>query len=175
MVSYTLIISIPRESRKKRKTAASAISAVPKGKKIKVLTHRPRYIETATMPKFDEGASSTAEARPIELPKVPIAEPAETKEETAKQLELEKVIVLPEILSPPTEVELPKVTRAPAITPKRRRMASVLDVVIETTRELTPALAKKIAEAAINHAETEARPSAPAKTELAATEDKAER
>ena len=69
---------------KKRKTAASTISVVPKGKKIKDLTHRPRYIETATMPKFDEGASSTAEARPIELPKVPIAKPAETKEEAAK-------------------------------------------------------------------------------------------
>jgi hypothetical protein len=30
---------------KKRKTAASATTAVPKGKKVKVLTHRPRYIE----------------------------------------------------------------------------------------------------------------------------------
>ena len=68
---------------KKRKTAALAISVVSKGK-IKVLTHRPRYIETSTVPKFDEGASSTAEARPIELPKVPIAEPAKAKEEAAK-------------------------------------------------------------------------------------------
>jgi hypothetical protein len=68
---------------------------VPKGKKIKVLTHWSRYIEMATVPKFDEGASSTAEAKPIELPKVPIAEPAETKEKAAKKPELEKVIVLP--------------------------------------------------------------------------------
>jgi hypothetical protein len=43
---------------KKRKIAASAISAVPKDKKIKVLTHRPRYIETATVPKFGEETSS---------------------------------------------------------------------------------------------------------------------
>jgi hypothetical protein len=35
---------------------------VPKGKKIKVLTHRPGYIEMATVPKFGEGASSAAEA-----------------------------------------------------------------------------------------------------------------
>jgi hypothetical protein len=35
---------------------------VPKGKKIKVLTHQPRYIETATVPKIGEGTSSTAEA-----------------------------------------------------------------------------------------------------------------
>jgi hypothetical protein len=37
-----------RKQGKKRKAATSAISAMPKGKKIKVLTHRPRYIETAT-------------------------------------------------------------------------------------------------------------------------------
>jgi hypothetical protein len=137
-----------RKQGKKRKTVALAISTAPKGKKIKVLTHRPRYIETATIPKFDEGASSTIEARPVELPKVRIAEPAETKEEAAKKPEPEKVIVLPEILSPPPEAELPKVVKAPATTPKRR-MASVLDAVMETTRVLTPAPAKKIAEATI--------------------------
>jgi hypothetical protein len=107
---------------------------------IKVLTHRPRYIETTTVPKFNEEASSTVKAKQAapavrsaeestEVPKVPIAEPAEAKEETAKKLELEKVIVLPEVLSPPGEAELPKVAKAPASTPKRRKMASVLDAV----------------------------------------------
>ena len=38
-----------------------AISVAPKGKKIKVLTHRPRYIETARVPKLVEGTPSTAE------------------------------------------------------------------------------------------------------------------
>jgi hypothetical protein len=38
-----------------------AISAVPKGKKIKVLTHRPRYIEMARVPKLGEGTSSTTD------------------------------------------------------------------------------------------------------------------
>jgi hypothetical protein len=52
-----------RRQGKKRKTAASATTAVPKGKKIKVLTHRPRYIETAVVPEFCEGTSSTAEAK----------------------------------------------------------------------------------------------------------------
>jgi hypothetical protein len=51
-----------RKQGKKRKTAASAIFVVPKGKKIKVLTHWPRYIETATLPKLGEGTSSTTEA-----------------------------------------------------------------------------------------------------------------
>jgi hypothetical protein len=69
--------------------------------------------------------------------------------------------MLPKILSPPAEAELPKVTKAPSRTPKRRRMASVLDVVVETTRALTPAPLKKVAEA---------RPSVSAETKLVATE-----
>src|SRR5688572_14532539 len=36
-----------RKQGKKTRTAASAISTTPKPKKIKVLTHRPRHIETA--------------------------------------------------------------------------------------------------------------------------------
>jgi hypothetical protein len=67
-----------------------------------------------------------------------------------------------------------KVTRAPATTPKRRRMASVLDAVVETTRALTPAPVKEIAEAATTHMETEAGPSVPVETKLAATEQRAE-
>jgi hypothetical protein len=63
---------------KKRKTATLAISDVPKGKKIKVLTHRPRYIKTVVVPKFGEGTSSTTEARQIDLPKLPTAEQVET-------------------------------------------------------------------------------------------------
>jgi hypothetical protein len=51
-----------RKQVKKRKNVASTISVVPKGKQIKVLTHRPRYIETTTVPKFGEGTSSTVEA-----------------------------------------------------------------------------------------------------------------
>jgi hypothetical protein len=67
-----------RKEGKKRKTAAWAISIVPKGKKIKVLTHWPRYIKTAIVPKFGEGTSSTIEARQIDLPKMPTPESVET-------------------------------------------------------------------------------------------------
>jgi hypothetical protein len=116
---------------------------VPKGKKIKVLTHRPRYIEMAIVPKLSEGTSSTAEAEQVELPKVAAAEPvktpkhgAEAKEEATKEPERGRAIALPEILSPPAEAELPKVAKAPATTPKRRRMASVLDALMETEREI---------------------------------------
>jgi hypothetical protein len=41
-----------RRQGRKRKTAASTTTVVSKGKKIKVLTHQPRYIETVVVPKF---------------------------------------------------------------------------------------------------------------------------
>jgi hypothetical protein len=149
-----------RKQGKKREAATSAISAVPKGKKIKVLTHQPSYIETTTVPKLGEGTSSTAEAEEpapaipreelAELPKASAAGPVgtpkhgpEAKEKTATVLKLGETVGLPKILSLPAESELPKISKAPAITPKRRRMASVLDAVMESTRALTPAPAKK--------------------------------
>jgi hypothetical protein len=172
---------------KKRKTAASVISVMPKGKKIKVLTHRPRYIETTTVPKLGEGTSFAAK---VEQPaptilgedltklskvhEVGSAETpehdAETKEKAAKGPEPE----LPKILSPPAEAELPKFAKAPATTPKRRRMASVLDTVMEITRALTPAPAKKVAEIATTRVETEVGPSVPVEAEPGATEQRAE-
>jgi hypothetical protein len=176
-----------RKQGKKKKIVASAISVVPKGKKIKVLTHRPRYIETATVSKLGEGTSSNAEAKQpapaipredlTELPRVPAAELAKTpkhdveaKEKAAKEPKPE----LPKILSPPAELGLPKISRAPAITPKRRRMASVLDAVIESTRAFTRAPTKKVAKAVTACVETEAGPSVPAEAEPAATEQRVE-
>jgi hypothetical protein len=82
--------------------------------------------------------------------------------------------MLPKNLSPPAEAELPKVTKAPATTPKRTRMASVLDAVMETTKALTPAPAKKVAEATTTQAEAEARPSVSAETKPTVTEEGAE-
>jgi hypothetical protein len=173
-----------RKQGKKRKATASAISVVPKGKKIKVLKHRPRYIETAIVPKLGEGTSSTAEVEQpapaipreelAELLKAPTAGPvgtlkhgAKAEENVAIEPKLGEIVGLPKILSPPAEPELPKISKAPAITPKRRRMASVLDTVMESTRALTPAPTKKIAEATTARAETEARPSVPDETEPA--------
>jgi hypothetical protein len=169
---------------KKRKTSASATLAVPKGKKIKVLIHRPRYIETTIVPEFGEGTSSTAKAKQaapttqsgegsIVVPKVPTVGPAEAKDDAAREPELEKTVMMPEILSPPSDAELPKVPKAPTATPKRRRMASVLDAVMETTKALTPAPTKKVFEAVTVQANVEAGPSVPIETKPAAPEDKA--
>jgi hypothetical protein len=55
---------------KKRKAATSATpdKPVPKGKKLKVLTHRPRYIEPAAIPEFGEGTSSLPKQKKLFLP-----------------------------------------------------------------------------------------------------------
>jgi hypothetical protein len=47
-----------RRQEKKRKAITLAATAAPKGKKMKVLTHRLRYIEPAVVPEFGEGTSS---------------------------------------------------------------------------------------------------------------------
>jgi hypothetical protein len=102
-----------RGQEKKRKTAASAIATEPKGKKMKVLTHRPRYIEPAVVPKLGAGTSSATEARrtapivqsteePIVVPKMPTVGPGKARDDKAEEPQVEKVIKTPEILSPPT-------------------------------------------------------------------------
>jgi hypothetical protein len=79
-----------------------------------------------------------------------------------------------EILSPREEANLSKMQKAPAATPKRRRMASVLDAVMETTMALTPALIKKVAKVAKGQAKAEAELSLPTETKGVAREDKAD-
>jgi hypothetical protein len=67
------------------------------------------------------------------------------------------VIQVPEILSPPVKADLPKIQKTSTTTPKRRRMASVLDAVLETTKALSPAPTKRIAKAAKTQVEAETR------------------
>jgi hypothetical protein len=164
----------------KRKTSASATTVVSKSKKVKVLTHRPRYIEPTVVPEFVEGASSTAEAReaapiaqsveePTVMPKTPTIEPVEAKIDKAEEPKVEEIMKMPEILSPPIEAKLPKVQKASAATPKRRRMANVMYAMLETTKALSLAPTKKIAEAAKAEAwqaEAEAGPSMPSDTKV---------
>jgi hypothetical protein len=135
------------------------------------------------VPEFGEGASSTAEARqaapivhgveePTVVPKMPIVRPIEAKDDKAEEPKVEETMKMPEILSPPAEEKLPKVQKAPAATPKRRRMDSVLDAIIETTKTLTPAPTKKAVESAKNQVEAKAGPSALTKTKAVVPEDK---
>jgi hypothetical protein len=166
---------------------------------MKVLTHPPRYIEPAMVPDFVEGATSPGEARraasttqsiedPTVMPKTHTVKPVEDKVDKAEESRVEEIIKMPKILSPPTEAKLPKVQKASAATPKKRRMANVLDVVLEITKALSPAPTKKIAEATKMQAEAEtgqaeaeatqaqaeaeARPSVPTEMEPVAPEEK---
>jgi hypothetical protein len=166
---------------------------------MKVLTHRPCYIEPAVIPEFGKGTSSATETKETVLimqstkesavmPKVLTVELVETKVDKAEVPKIEEIMKMPEILSPPTEATMLKVQKGSAITPKRRRMANVLDVVLETTKTLSPAPTRKVAEAAkaqpkadtkqaeveaaTIQAETEAGPSVPTEMEPADSKEK---
>jgi hypothetical protein len=171
-----------RGQEKKRKIVASATSAESKGKKMKVLIHRPRYTEPVVVPKFGVGTSSVAEPKrvapivqsaeePTIVSKVPTFGPAEVKDDKVVEPQVEKVIKVPENVSPPSKANLPKVQRIPAATPKKRRMASVLNAVIETTKALSPA-PKKIVEATKVQAKVKVGPSVSIETKPTAPEEK---
>jgi hypothetical protein len=121
----------PRGQKRKgatsRKVAASAAPSEPvsKSKKLKVLTHRPRYIEPAIVPEFSGETFSATEAKgpasptqmieePAIMPKAPsgkLAEPKTDKTEEPKTLE---------VLSPSAEVTVLKAQKGPAATPKKK-------------------------------------------------------
>jgi hypothetical protein len=154
----------------KEVASAAPSEPAPKRKKMKVLTHRPRYIEPAIVPEFVGETSSATEAKePTLLSNIegPTKMPAMEKIEEPRAEETKTS----EILSPSAKIEVPM--PMPMTTPKRKRMVNVLDV-LETIKSssTTP---KKIAEtpevqieafgaeASKHQAETEAGPSEPAK------------
>jgi hypothetical protein len=181
------------------KAAASATSSepAPKRKKLKVLTHRPCYIEPAIVPEFGGETSSATEAKeptppsqkieePAAMPKAPSAKLAEPKTDNIEETRVEGTKIL-EVLSPSAEVTVPKAQKGLTATPKRKSMASVLDVLetikassstpgktakaskaqIETETKLTEAEATK------SQADAEAGPSEPAKEKSLETGEKA--
>jgi hypothetical protein len=171
-----------RKNTSSAKEVASAATSepMPKRKRIKVLTHRPRYIEPATVPEFIGETSSATEAKgPTPLPNIEgLAEvPVMEKIEEPKAEETKAS----EILSPSEKIEAPKSQKGPAMTPKRKRMVNVLDV-LETIKSssTTP---KKIAETSEVHteafvveaskqqSETKAGPSEPTKVKSLEAEE----
>jgi hypothetical protein len=84
---------------------ATSSESAPKRKKLKVLTHRPRYIEPAIVPKFGGKTSSAIEAKEPALTqkiKEPAAMPKNVKIEEPK-IKATKTL---EILSPSSGVEV---------------------------------------------------------------------
>jgi hypothetical protein len=170
----------------KAATSATSSEPAPKRKKLKVLTHRPRYIELAIVPEFDGETSSATEAKGHALTQR-IEEPAAMpKTDKIEEPKIEETKTL-EVLSPSTGVEVPKTQKGIAATPKRKRMASVLDV-LETIKasSSTPGKTAKAskaqieteakvteAEATMSQADAEAGPSEPAKEKSSETGEKA--
>jgi hypothetical protein len=178
------------------KVAASAVPSepAPKRKKLKVLTHRPRYIEPATVPEYGgETSSVTATKKPapstqkIEEPTV--VPKARVDEGEAKRSKTEEATKMPEILSPSAEATVLKAEKSSAMTPRKKRMVNVLDI-LETTDSKHPSPIKKVAKSAEAQAEAdtrqikgktaaiearpEAEPTMPAETKLATAEQGAE-
>jgi hypothetical protein len=115
-----------RKNTSSAKEIASAAPSepAPKRKKVKVLTHRPRYIEPATVPKFIGETSSAIEAKePPPVPKIEEMAKAPSTEKTEKPRTAETS----EILCPSAKIEAAKNQKGPAVTPKRKRMVNVLD------------------------------------------------
>jgi hypothetical protein len=171
-----------RKSAASGKDAASAAPSelVPKRKKVKVLTHQPRYIEPAVVPEFGGEASSATEAQEPtptqkieELAAMPKTSPAKLAEPKADNIGVEGTKIS-EITSPSAEVTVPKVQKGLTTTPKRKRMVNVLDALETIKTSSTPRKtveAPKMqsetrvteAEAAKGQVETKAGPSEPAK------------
>jgi hypothetical protein len=110
------------------------------------------------IPEFGGGASLAAETKetvppaqstrePAVIPKLLSVKLVETTTDKAEGSKIEEITKMAEILSPSTEATVPKAQKSYAATPKRRRMANVLDVVLETAKTLSPAPTRKIAEA----------------------------
>jgi hypothetical protein len=152
--------------------SAAPSEPAPKRKKVKVLTHRPRYIEPATVPEFIGEASLATEARePTPVAKIEeVAEVPATEKTEEPRTEETKAL---EILSSSTKIEATKSQKGPAATSKRKRMVNVLDVLetiksssitpkktVETSEVSTEAF---VAEALKQQFETEAGPSEPTK------------
>jgi hypothetical protein len=110
----------------KEVASAAPSEAAPKRKRVKVLTHRPRYIEPATVPEFVGETSSATEAKePTPLPNIEgLAEMPATEKIEEPRAEETKTS---EILSPSVKIEAAKSQKGPAVNPRRKRMVNVLD------------------------------------------------
>jgi hypothetical protein len=125
-----------RKQKGKRKIAASASSSASKAKKVKVLTHRPRRTETVNVPELIERAGVA--------PATKLGHDVLVKASTnsAKEPKLQKTADRLKVLSPPGAIGLPKPSSIPAVTPRKRRIVSMLDAVLESVKTSDPASAK---------------------------------
>jgi hypothetical protein len=164
----------------KETTSAAPSEPAPKRKRVKVFTHRPRYIELATVPEFAGETSSATEAKKSTLlPKIKeLAEVPTTEKMEEPRTEEAKTS---EVLSPSAKIETGKSQKGPTVTLKRKRMVNVLDV-LETIKSssITPKKTVElsevsteafVAEASKQQLEANAGHSEPTKEQLLETEE----
>jgi hypothetical protein len=116
----------------KRKSATSgkgdasvALSeAAPKRKKVKVLTHRPRFIEPASVPEFGGETSTATEAKGPALTQKNEEPTMMSKADNIKEIEAAKTKIV-EVTSPLAGMTVPKAQKDLTVTPKRKRMVNV--------------------------------------------------
>jgi hypothetical protein len=94
---------------------------------VKVLTHRPCYIEPATVPEFGGETSSTTEAKepaltqkieePAEMSKASSAKLAEPKADNIEEIGVKGTKTL-EVINPSAEVSVPKAQKGLTATPR---------------------------------------------------------
>jgi hypothetical protein len=113
------------------------LASASKPKRAKVLTHRPKPIGMAEVPKLIE----SAEAAPLATEST-LAMSIEASVDPVKEPESEKTTEQPKVLSPSAMTGLPKLSTTTTANPRKRRMASVLDVVLESMKAPTPASAE---------------------------------
>ena len=161
---YIQTIVILRGSKEKRgKLLPRRLLARRSQKKVKVLTRRPRRIETTEVPKLIEGSA------PISEPSCFV--PVKVRTNVTKEPKMEKSEEELKALSPPYATELSKPSNILIATPIKRRMSSVLDAVMESVKITTPACAeaprtkakvsKKSDKVRMAHTISEAGPSVP--------------
>jgi hypothetical protein len=68
--------------------------------------------------------------------------PVEARTNVTEEPKMEKTVEELKVLSPPCATELLKVSNIPIATPRKRRMASVLDAIMESVKTSTPASAE---------------------------------
>jgi hypothetical protein len=118
----------------KRKIATSTSSGAPKSKRAMVLTHRPKLIGMAVVPKLIE----SAEVVPLAMESAPIML-AEASADLVEESKTKKTAEQPKLMSPPIVIELSKLSTTATMNLRKRRMTSVLDAVLESMKMLTPA------------------------------------
>jgi hypothetical protein len=127
--------------------ATSSSSTAPSAKRAKVLTRRPKphSLEMTAAVLDTEKMEITEHAETIPLASDTI--PAVTVKASVGPVEKaeaksSKVEEQPKLLSPPTTMGLPKLITATIVTPRKRRMASVLDAILKSSKVPTLASTK---------------------------------